>query len=258
MAFGQHKMFDHHQRPEHSHQDQALAARDLAGSIAEVNASLSSGLDAARGDAVVLLSTFLLTVFRDLMEGIMVGTALGVILLIQRLTATAGIVAQPARAPFAADLVTDPRVIVYRLSGTGTAGFPPNAVTYRVLYGSATDTSVRYEPTTEQRPHCLGRRGGQSAGTSNPVVVSYGAEGRAWDRNVLTLAHNTLLNDGWLPAWFLRVFRDRLPEVAAGRADRDERREVGDRGTACGGGGGAARVGGRASGAARSTRGPTS
>jgi SulP family sulfate permease len=74
-------------------------------------------LRSSRGDAVVLLSTFLLTVFRDLMEGIVVGTALGVILLIQRLTATAGIVAQPARAPFAADLVTDPRVIVYRLSG---------------------------------------------------------------------------------------------------------------------------------------------
>ena len=81
-------------------------------------------LRSSRGDAVVLLSTFLLTVFRDLMEGIVVGTALGVILLIQRLTATAGIVAQPARAPFAADLVTDPRVIVYRLSGAfffGTA-----------------------------------------------------------------------------------------------------------------------------------------
>ena len=81
-------------------------------------------LRSSRGDAVVLVSTFLLTVFRDLMEGIVVGTALGVILLIQRLTATAGIVAQPARAPFAADLVTDPQVIVYRLSGAfffGTA-----------------------------------------------------------------------------------------------------------------------------------------
>lgn len=33
----------------------------------------------------------------------------------------------------------------------GTSGFPPNSVTYRVLYGSATDTSVRYEPTTDQR-----------------------------------------------------------------------------------------------------------
>jgi hypothetical protein len=53
---------------------------------------------------------------------------------------------------------------------------------------------------------------GQGANTENPVVVSYGAEGRAWERNVLVMAHNTLLNDGWLPAWFLRVFRDRLPE----------------------------------------------
>ncbi len=33
----------------------------------------------------------------------------------------------------------------------GTAGFPPNAITYRVLYGSAEDLDVRYEPTTAQR-----------------------------------------------------------------------------------------------------------
>lgn len=33
----------------------------------------------------------------------------------------------------------------------GTGGYPPNSITYRVLYGSATDTSVRYEPTTDQR-----------------------------------------------------------------------------------------------------------
>jgi len=47
------------------------------------------------------------------------------------------------------DYITNPyRVdIQYR----GTAGFPPNAITYRVLYGSETDESVRYEPTTEQR-----------------------------------------------------------------------------------------------------------
>ncbi len=81
-------------------------------------------LRSSRGDAVVLLSTFLLTVFRDLTEGIVVGVALGVVLLLQRMTATAGIEAQATRAPFAADLVTDPQVIVYRLSGAfffGTA-----------------------------------------------------------------------------------------------------------------------------------------
>ena len=33
----------------------------------------------------------------------------------------------------------------------GTSGFPPNSITYRVLYGSASKLSTRYEPTTEQR-----------------------------------------------------------------------------------------------------------
>jgi hypothetical protein len=33
----------------------------------------------------------------------------------------------------------------------GTAGFPPNAITYRVIYGDGDDLSKRYEPTTEQR-----------------------------------------------------------------------------------------------------------
>jgi hypothetical protein len=48
-----------------------------------------------------------------------------------------------------ADFITDPfRVdIQYR----GTAGFPPNAITFRALYGSASDLSVRYEPDTGTR-----------------------------------------------------------------------------------------------------------
>lgn len=33
----------------------------------------------------------------------------------------------------------------------GINGVPPNCIQFRVLYGSATDTSVRYEPTTAQR-----------------------------------------------------------------------------------------------------------
>lgn len=48
-----------------------------------------------------------------------------------------------------ADFITDPyRVdIQYR----GSAGFPPNAITFRCLYGSATDLDVRYEPDTTTR-----------------------------------------------------------------------------------------------------------
>jgi hypothetical protein len=52
----------------------------------------------------------------------------------------------------------------------------------------------------------------------NPVAVSYGAEGKRWPRNRLVLAHNTFVNEGWAPAWFLRVHADRLggaPEVHA-------------------------------------------
>ncbi|HMO45538.1 MAG TPA: hypothetical protein PKB14_05860 [Rubrivivax sp.] len=52
---------------------------------------------------------------------------------------------------------------------------------------------------------------GQSAHTENRVLVAYGAEGHAWPHSRLRMAHNTLLNDGVQPAWFLRVWRDRLP-----------------------------------------------
>jgi len=57
----------------------------------------------------------------------------------------------------------------------------------------------------------LGNIIGQGADSQNPVVVSYGTESRAWDRNALSVAHNTFINYGWLPAWFLRVFKDNLP-----------------------------------------------
>lgn len=55
---------------------------------------------------------------------------------------------------------------------------------------------------------------GQGADTQNPVVLSYGSEGSAWDVNRLHVAHNTFVNHGWLPAWFLRMHRDRLPADA--------------------------------------------
>ena len=82
------------------------------------------------GDAAVLLATFLLTVFRDLTEGIVVGFALGAMLFIHRMASATAI---ESRAPLALDdradtsngervpydpsLATDPDVIVYRISG---------------------------------------------------------------------------------------------------------------------------------------------
>jgi len=46
---------------------------------------------------------------------------------------------------------------------------------------------------------------GQSATTTNPVVVDYGAEGAAWPDNALHLVNNTLVSDFGHGAWFLRV-----------------------------------------------------
>ncbi|NDH62928.1 MAG: SulP family inorganic anion transporter [Alphaproteobacteria bacterium] len=86
-------------------------------------------LRSSRGDAVVLLATFLLTVFRDLTEGIVVGFALGAVLFINRMATTTGIeehapLVPPdradgsgARGPYDPGLATDSKVVVYRLSG---------------------------------------------------------------------------------------------------------------------------------------------
>ncbi len=82
------------------------------------------------GDATVLLATFLLTVFRDLTEGILVGFALGAVLFIHRMAEATGIEAgaplapddraddaNGARVPYDPALATDPDVMVYRITG---------------------------------------------------------------------------------------------------------------------------------------------
>jgi hypothetical protein len=56
---------------------------------------------------------------------------------------------------------------------------------------------------------------GQGADGQNPVLLAYGTEDRAWDRNELLLAHNTFINYAWTPAWYLRVFKDHLPPTVA-------------------------------------------
>jgi SulP family sulfate permease len=94
-------------------------------------------LKSSRGDAVVLLATFLLTIFRDLTEGIIVGFALGAVLFINRMATATGIEehaplvpadradkASGGRTPYDSTLATDSAVVVYRLSGAfffGTA-----------------------------------------------------------------------------------------------------------------------------------------
>ena len=94
-------------------------------------------LRASRGDAVVLLSTFLLVVFRDLTEGILVGFAIGVLLFLHRMAqsveiedATTEDVADDVRAggrtPYDAAQATDPDVVVFRISGAFFFGAAAN------------------------------------------------------------------------------------------------------------------------------------
>jgi SulP family sulfate permease len=84
----------------------------------------------SRGDATVLLATFLLTIFRDLTEGILVGFALGAVLFINRMAEMTGIEAEAPlvsddradngdgeREPYDARLAADPDVLVYRITG---------------------------------------------------------------------------------------------------------------------------------------------
>ncbi len=83
------------------------------------------------GDAVVLLVTFGLVVFRDLTEGIVVGFLLGSVLFIHRMATTIAIETHSAplvvedvadgrnggRTAYDAELAADPDTVVYRISG---------------------------------------------------------------------------------------------------------------------------------------------
>jgi SulP family sulfate permease len=82
------------------------------------------------GDAVVLLATFLLTIFRDLTTGILVGFGLGTLLFLHRMSQATSIAGDtsfapadeaddvgPARKPYDASLATDRDLVVYRISG---------------------------------------------------------------------------------------------------------------------------------------------
>ena len=104
----------------------------------------------SRGDATVLLATFLLTIFRDLTEGILVGFALGAALFIHRMAEMTGIEADTPlvtadradnegddRVPYDPHMAVDPDVLVYRISG---AFFFGAASTVGTVLDSIADT----------------------------------------------------------------------------------------------------------------------
>jgi hypothetical protein len=91
-----------------------------------------------------------------------------------------------------------------------------NRIAYNVIHdGVGGESSYEIDLPNGGLAWIIGNVIGQSPLAQNPVVVAYGAEGRPWEKNALYIAHNTMLNDRWAPAWFLRVWRDRLPPDTA-------------------------------------------
>ena len=94
----------------------------VAWNMAEKHA-VATLLRASRGDAVVLLATLLLTVFHDLMQGIVVGFALSALLFVHRMSQAVGVQGDEADAPRDHEhggyvgRPADRDILVYRLSG---------------------------------------------------------------------------------------------------------------------------------------------
>jgi SulP family sulfate permease len=101
----------------------------VAWNMAEKHA-FATLIRSSRGDAVVLLATFLLTIFRSLTEGILVGFALGAVLFINRMAQMTEIESGAAlvtddraddgngdRVPYDVGLAADLDVQVYRITG---------------------------------------------------------------------------------------------------------------------------------------------
>ena len=55
---------------------------------------------------------------------------------------------------------------------------------------------------------------GQSEASENAAMLSYGAEGSPWPASALTIEDNLFVNDRPGEAWFVRVWRDKLPPDA--------------------------------------------
>jgi hypothetical protein len=88
-----------------------------------------------------------------------------------------------------------------------------NDLRYNLVHdGSSGSASYEIDFPNGGQATLVGNVIGQSAATSNPVLIAFGAEGAYWPNNRLTLAHNTLLSSGWKPAWFVRVWQKNFPE----------------------------------------------
>lgn len=85
-----------------------------------------------------------------------------------------------------------------------------NHILYNMLIdGAGGKASYELEFPNGGIAYVIGNAIGQSAGTDNPRIVSYGAEGARWPENALYMAHNTLINDAYAGT-FVSVWSDKL------------------------------------------------
>lgn len=86
-----------------------------------------------------------------------------------------------------------------------------NHVRYNMLVdGVEGRSSYELEFPNGGLAYVVGNVIGQSAGTDNPALVSYGAEGPHWSDNALFLVHNTLSND-FHAGSYLKVWSEKFP-----------------------------------------------
>lgn len=103
----------------------AIPLAALAGVLAVVCWGMAEGrafavlVRASRGDAVVVLATFLLTILRDLTTGILVGFGLGALIFLQRMSQAASVETSAAPLPehFDPEQSRARDVVVHRISG---------------------------------------------------------------------------------------------------------------------------------------------
>jgi hypothetical protein len=87
-----------------------------------------------------------------------------------------------------------------------------NTIAYNFIHdGSRGGASYEIDIANGGIAAVIGNVIGQGADSQNLVTVAYASEDRPWDQNRLVLSHNTFINHGWVPAWFLRVFEKNLP-----------------------------------------------
>jgi len=90
-----------------------------------------------------------------------------------------------------------------------------NHILYNMIRdGSEGQASYEVDLPSGGRATLIGNVISQSPRSQNPVLISYGSEGKVWEENSLVLSHNTLISEGWRPAWFLRVHDERVPGLS--------------------------------------------